>query len=230
MGLKLFMFSTVHCFFKGMVLACFGFALAFSCSAARAENMTWVGALFQQCMKMPGPRYVAWVPEAYHYCLWNWQSDPEEGVRRAIENCNNDLPRNLKRAKVTCVPGFDGKKIVDPRLKTSLGRLLPVPVNMRIHDGVTGTTQPGKAVIYRTATADPFETTIRVVADGISICTGSYTMQVNVYRGEFTVECFGERFSGTTTGLSLLRAGDYFLLMPPKIRVESEGSYIEFFI
>lgn len=196
-------------------------------ASAQSGHPTWVDTNFRECLAKPGPHYMAWVPEAFTWCLWNGPTDPADGLARAIQICTAKIPVSWRRANVRCIAAYDGNGIVDPKFRTSLTTYRPIPYKLKIFDAKTGKLQTGRAVVRRAPTSKRDIITLEIVADGLKICSGNHRLALNVDSATYTVTCFGETWTSQTEPFQFARSGEYYFYTPKHFRLEKNGSYID---
>lgn len=218
-------FRSLLCRVPALLLA---MAMTIFAGSVRVESQTMASAEYQKCQIGNGYGFVAWMPEILAFCWKRRDPDPKGGVAAAIRMCSKFLPKSMKKANVSCVAAYDGQRIVDPRFKRAMTRYTAIPGKVTIYDAKSGKLQKGNVRMERTPWKDVLSAKFRLVSNGIEICNGAYRQTKRSNRIDYTARCFGEEFSGSTRKLSLISSQGTYFLVPPVVRIEKDGSYIEF--
>ncbi|MEO1024438.1 MAG: hypothetical protein AAFX07_02635 [Pseudomonadota bacterium] len=191
---------------------------------------------YQSCVakakKQRMSAYVAWVPGFAHACALSAQPR-NSAISFALQNCEKTMAIVRRTYKVSdkCRIAVDGGKVVDATYRRAW-KILPLSVDVDIYDAESNKLQKAKAVFRDRVThyrgLDPSRAQFRVVANGISLCTGVYEVLRRGPRIKYDATCFGEKFSGRSPVLNKVRRVEgVYVVVPKAVRLESGQSWME---
>lgn len=177
--------------------------------------------------------YIAWMSGLSHYCLL---SDQPKNVAKAeaLKECEKQIKGFRRTFGVSdpCTIAVERGKIVDRTYERALSLWKPWPIRVTIFDSTTGAKPdvgPGTYFDYPTKFRgwSAVEWYFEVKAEGVLICQGKAAAKSGTQKIAFDVDCFGERFVGSSIPNKVVRSNGLILAAPDRVRIESKGSWIE---
>ncbi len=204
-----------------LLLSVLGFTL-------RAEPLTDYGHNFNACQrKYP---IVWWSPGIMMFCgeLPSAQKSRSQVMAEAKKGCE-EAARKWIPASVSyrpkCRLAFDGHRFTDQSFRKILKRYPPIPVRLTIYDHETKKLQKTSGALFYEPSKflrgarSPF----RLEAHGVEICKGYHN---NKNKIRYSIECFGQRFTGVSKVEKIYRTGGMQYLTPKAATVKWKKSYI----
>ncbi len=177
--------------------------------------------------------YVAWVPNYVHHCLLAI----ENPIKEVLKHCEDDKKRLndfLKPQGISvrekCRVAVRSGKIVDGLYRSSVQKIQPIPVEIKIFDQKSGKLQTASALYSQQPTRYRYDNMVAwkfdVQASGVALCSGT-AKTTSSGMLTFITKCFGQSLRGKANPNRLIKRGGLYYTVPEVVRVESKGSWME---